>query len=70
MTRGKILDISFLLLLAALPIISFGTIREEPFLWGVGLALLIAGFLIPLLLRFFPVRTEPEDEPDVFEEPS
>jgi hypothetical protein len=70
MTRGKILDISFILLLAALPIISFGTIREEAVFWGLGLALLIVGFLIPLLLRFIPVRTEPEDEPDVFEEPS
>jgi hypothetical protein len=70
MTRGTILDISFVLLLVALPIISFGTVREAAALWGLGLALLVAGFLIPLLLRYIPIRTEPEDEPDVFEEPS
>jgi hypothetical protein len=70
MTRGTILDISFVLLLVSLPVISFGTVREVPALWGIGLALLVTGFLIPLLLRYIPVRTEPEDEPDVFEEPS
>lgn len=68
MNRALLLDASFVMLLASLPLISLGTIRENQALWGVGLLLLLAGFLIPLLLRFIPVRTKPEDEPDVQEE--
>jgi hypothetical protein len=70
MSRGTFLDISFVLLLLGLPLISFGTIAGSQPMWVVGLVLLIAGFLIPLLLRFLPVESKPEDEPDVFEEPS
>lgn len=70
MSRGTLLDISFVLLLVGLPLISFGTAANNQTLWVLGLLLLIAGFLIPLLLRFIPVEAKPEDEPDVFEEPS
>jgi hypothetical protein len=70
LSRGTILDISFVLLLVALPLISLGTINENPSLWVLGVVLLLAGFGIPLLLRFLPVQNPPEEEPDVFEEPS
>jgi hypothetical protein len=70
MTRALLLDASFVMLLAALPLISFGTVRENTTLWVLGLVLLLAGFLVPLLLRFIPVRTDSNDEPDVHEEPS
>jgi hypothetical protein len=70
MSRGTLLDISFVLLLLGLPLISFGTVANNSTLWGMGLVLLIAGFLIPLFLRFIPLENKPEDEPDVFEEPS
>jgi hypothetical protein len=70
--RGTLLNLSFLLLLIALPLISFGTMRENTALWGTGLALFFLGFLIPLLLRFVPAQpaAQPDDEPDVGEEPS
>jgi hypothetical protein len=70
MNRATLLDISFVMLLVALPLISFGSVRETPLLWGIGFAFLIIGFLIPVILRFIPVHTTPEDEPELFEEPS
>jgi hypothetical protein len=69
--RATLLNLSFLLLLIALPVISFGSVREAPAVWGTGLALFFLGFAIPLVLRFIPSRPQPpEDEPDVGEEPS
>jgi hypothetical protein len=70
MSRGTFLDISFVLLLLGLPLISFGTVTGSQPMWIMGLVLLTAGFLLPLMLRFFPLEQKPEDEPDVFEEPS
>ena len=70
MSRGSLLDISFVLLLVSLPLISFGATQDNRALWIIGMILLAGGFLIPLLLRYIPLESKPEDEPDVFEEPS
>lgn len=70
MRRETLLNLAFILLLVALPLISLGAVQETPLIWGIGLALLLAGFLIPLLLRFAPIRSDPKDEPDVGEEPT
>jgi hypothetical protein len=70
MRRVTALDLSFLMLLIALPLISFGTIHDTPGWWWVGTALLVLGFLTPLMLRFITLRVESGDEPDCGEEPS
>jgi len=70
MRRIAALDIAFLMLLIALPLISFGTMNDRPVVWWIGLAILVLGFVIPLGLRFVHLVSRPEDEPDVGEEPS
>lgn len=45
--RLTYLSISFLLLLAAVPLISIGTQHRIPLLWWLGLGALILGGLIP-----------------------
>ncbi len=70
MRRIAALDIAFLMLLIALPLISLGTMNDRPVVWWIGLAILVLGFVIPLGLRFVRLVSRPEDEPDVGEEPS
>jgi hypothetical protein len=70
MRRVIALDIAFLMLLVALPLISLGTVNDQPALWWAGFLVLILGFVIPLGLRFIRLVSAPEDEPDVGEEPS
>ena len=54
------LGLSLALLLAALPLISIGTTHGPPFLWWMGLLVLVAGGLIPPAQRFVaPARPEP-----------
>ena len=70
MTRSRLLNAGFVMLLVALPFISVGTRNEETVVWAAGLLVLGAGFMLPLVLRFRPAPTAPEDEADVGEEPS
>ncbi|NLF15560.1 MAG: hypothetical protein GX597_27545 [Anaerolineaceae bacterium] len=70
MRRVTALDIAFLMLLVALPLLSLGTMNDQPVMWWIGLAILLLGFIIPLALRFVALASSPEDEPDVGEEPS
>lgn len=68
--RAILLDVAFVLMLVALPLISVGATQDQPALWIVGAVVLVAGFGLPLALRWVPAQQSPDDEPDVFEEPS
>jgi hypothetical protein len=70
MRRVTVLDLAFLMLVGALPLISHGSVTDTSVVWWSGLIMLSAGFIIPLVLRFIPGETDPKDEPDVGEEPS
>lgn len=70
MRKSTILDIAFLLLFAALPLISIGGTGGPEILWQVGFGLLVLGLLIPPALRLRKTLANPEDEPDIGEEPS
>ncbi len=70
MTRSRLMNAGFVMLLAALPLISAGTRRDATVVWAAGLVVLAAGFMVPLALRFGVAPAEPENEPDVGEEPS
>lgn len=70
MSRTTILSIAFVLMLAALPLISFGTVDNQAWLWQLGFALLVLGLLVPPLLRLRKTVEDPRDEPDVAEEPT
>jgi len=70
MRRTTILDIAFVLLLLALPLISVGTVNDRALLWQVGLLLLVVGLLIPPALRLGQAVSDADELPDVGEEPS
>jgi hypothetical protein len=70
MSRNALLNLAFVLLLVALPLISFGTVAQEAAAWVAGVVVLAGGFLLPLALRFVPLASPPQEEPDVGEEPS
>ena len=44
--------VAFVLLLAVLPLVSYGATREIPAVWMLGLAVLAVGALIPLVTEF------------------
>jgi len=44
---------AMLLLIASFPLISLGTVEDTPALWGLGLAALGIGGLLPVATRFF-----------------
>ena len=69
MRRSMILNIAFVLVLAALPLISAGTANDQSWLWQLGFLLLLLGLLIPPALRLRRSVPDPSDEPDVAEEP-
>ncbi len=56
--RLTYLSASFVLLLAAVPLISIGTDRGIPLLWWLGLGALILGGLIPPMQRLL-IRKPP-----------
>lgn len=64
MSKVWVLGIALLLLLAALPLISAGTMGESATLWWIGLALLGAGGLIPPLTRYVYADEEARDADD------
>jgi hypothetical protein len=69
MSRSAWLTVAFLMLLAALPAISLGASRDVPALWWAGLALLLAGALLPPVLRLVGVRPAPPPREEVGESP-
>ena len=69
MRRFSVINLAFLMLLAAIPMISIGALNDATALWAVGLIVLLTGFLIPIVLRFVHLVVTPKDEPDVGEEP-
>ena len=69
MRRFSVLNLAFLMLLAAIPIVSLGAQGDAVALWTVGFILLVVGFVIPIMLRFAHLLTPAKDEPDVGEEP-
>ncbi len=70
MRRTTLLDLAFVLLLLALPLISFGTVNDWALMWLVGLLLLVVGLLIPPALRLRMPVSDASEYPDVEEEPS
>jgi len=70
MTRSRLLNAGFVMLLVALPLLSVGTQHDATVVWALGLVVLAAGFSLPLALRFGLAPPAPENEPDVGEEPS
>lgn len=70
MIRLIALSLSLVLLLAAFPLISYGTTQGPAFLWWLGLLALAAGGAIPPVARFLMARLAtppspiglPEDE--------
>lgn len=62
-------NISLVLMLIAFPLISVGTVQGRPLLWGIGLASLTLGALMPPVMRFLPTD-EDDDEEDEPHEPT
>jgi hypothetical protein len=56
--------VALLLLIAAFPLISLGTAEGTRVLWGLGLACLVAGGLLPIATRFFGHGKEPDKARD------
>ncbi len=69
MKQFSLLNLAFLMLLAAIPMISIGALNDAKALWIAGLVVLLTGFIIPIVLRFVHLVVTPKDEPDVGEEP-
>lgn len=65
MSRQILLSIALLLMLAAFPLISFGTSRNRPALWWSGLAALGIGGLIPPVSRYVFQEGNNNDENNV-----
>ncbi len=59
--RLTYLSVSFVLLLAAVPLVSIGTSRGLPALWWLGLGALAVGGLIPPVRRFFNREPRPPE---------
>lgn len=70
MRRNTILNVSFVLTMIALPLVSVGSVNDQALLWQLGLLLLMVGLLIPPALRLRKTIQDMQDEPDVGESPS
>ena len=61
MSHSAARSLSLLLMLAAFPLISIGTMGDRPLLWWLGLVVLALGAMIPPVLRYAPEeRSEPK----------
>ncbi|HVM30975.1 MAG TPA: hypothetical protein VM305_09455 [Candidatus Limnocylindrales bacterium] len=56
--------VSFLLFLAALPLVSFGTMEDQELLWYAGLVLIVAAGILPPLGRFLVSDDDGDEEAD------
>jgi hypothetical protein len=68
LTSNVVQGISFVLFLAALPLISFGATEGQEPLWWTGLALLVIAGILPPLTRFVPLADDDEDDEGEAEE--
>jgi hypothetical protein len=68
LTSNVVQGISFVLFLAALPLISFGATDGQEPLWWTGLALLVIAGILPPLTRFVPLADDDEDDEGEAEE--
>lgn len=59
MTLFAARNLSLVLMLVALPLISVGTTGDRPLLWWAGMLSLLAGAAIPPVLRFVPIKEKP-----------
>lgn len=60
----KLLTLALVLMLAAFPITSVGTTEDQPVVWWIGIALLVAGALIGPVMRYALPEEENGDEGD------
>jgi hypothetical protein len=58
----KLLTLALLLMLAAFPVTSIGTMEDLPVVWWIGIALILAGALIGPVMRYaLPENGEAEE---------
>lgn len=62
MSKMQVLGISLVILLVALPLVSIGSVRESPGLWGTGLVLLVLGAITAPITRFVFEEENDDDE--------
>ncbi|RIK43015.1 MAG: EmrB/QacA subfamily drug resistance transporter [Chloroflexi bacterium] len=62
MNKLIVLSVSLVLLIAAFPLISMGSTGGSTALWLLGLAALVLGGMLPVLLRFVGQKAT-EDKP-------
>jgi hypothetical protein len=68
MSKLWVLGIAFALLLAAFPLISFGTTGDNDTLWWIGLGTLVLGALIAPVSRYVLPDEEDGDDPEESDE--
>ena len=62
MSKMQVLGVSLVTLLVALPMVSIGSVRESPGLWGTGLVLLVLGAVAAPITRFVFEDEKDEEE--------
>ena len=62
MSKMQVLGISLVVLLVALPLVSIGSVRDSPELWGTGLVLLVLGAVAAPITRFVFDEGDEEEE--------
>ena len=62
LTTNVVQAVAFVLFLAALPLVSFGTTEGQEALWWIGLGLIVVAGVLPPLARFVPLADDEDDE--------
>ena len=57
-TKLKAETLALLLLCAAFPIVSWGTVSDNQFVWWIGLLSLVAGGVLPIVTRYMDHSTD------------